>query len=195
MQAIASLCDRALLLRPNGSPIVGDVGEITALYASINGNATDPRIRVRDFKLAERSGAAPLRAALEPGSHLTLDLQVETNVPLPRCSLIFEVVRTDGLVVFNGSPMAEGDLPIDLRKGETLRARIQFRANVLRGTYGINVHLADVQRLWPPIAISGLGSFVVHETTRVSGCAELEPRYRIDVSAEAPMLRVVGHSA
>jgi len=170
-QAIASLCDRALLLRPNRSPILGEVSEIAALYASINGNATDPRITVRHFTLTERNSTEPLRAALEPGSPLSLELELDANVALPRCSVAFEVVRTDGLVVFNGSPMAEGDMPIDLREGTTLRTRIQFRANVLRGTYRINVHLADVQRLWSPIAISGLGSFVVHETTRVGGCA------------------------
>ena len=194
MQAIAGLCDRALLLRPNRSPILGDVAEVAALYASIGGNATDPRVTVRHFKLTERNLSGPLRAAIEPGSPLTLDIELEVNVALPRCSVVFEIVRTDGLLMFNGSPMAEGQMPLDIAEGSTLRSRIQFRANVLRGTYRINVHLADVQRLWLPIAISGLGSFVVHETTRLAGCAELEPRYDIQVSTPAPVLRFVGQA-
>ena len=85
--------------------------------------------------------------------------------------------------MFNGSPMVDGEPPIDLEPGTSLNVRIHFRANVLRGTYRIVLHLIDTNKLWQPIAVSGLASFVVHETTRVAGCAEVEPAYELSVTA------------
>ena len=191
MQAIASLCDRALLLRPGRSPILGDVSEVAALYASVEGNVTDPRVTVHSCKLTG-SHQAPLKTPVEPGTTLTLELDVETSVALPRCGVNFEVVRSDGLMVFNGSPVVDGGPPVDLNAGSTLRVSVQFRANVLRGTYRINLNLIDVRRLWSPVVMSGLASFVVHETTRIAGCAELEPRYEsVVLSQAAPALRLV----
>jgi hypothetical protein len=97
--------------------------------------------------------------------------------------------------MFQGSPVVDGDPPLDLEAGQSLSATIHFRANVLRGTYRIVLQLLDLNKLWEPIAVSGLASFVVHETTRVAGCAEVEPAYelRVGESADEParVLRVV----
>jgi len=191
MQAIASLCDRALLLRPGRSPILGEVSEVAALYASVEGNVTDSRVTVRSCTLSG-SNQAPLKTPVAPGTILTLELDVETSVALPRCGVNFEVVRSDGLMVFNGSPLVDGDPAVDVEIGSILRARVQFRTNVLRGTYRINLNLMDIRRLWSPVMMSGLASFVVHETTRLAGCAELEPRYQtVVLSQGAPGLRLV----
>jgi ABC-type polysaccharide/polyol phosphate transport system ATPase subunit len=191
MQAIASLCDRALLLRPGRSPILGEVSEVAALYASVEGNVTDPRVTVRSCELTG-SHQTPLKTPVEPGTVLTLHLDVETSVALPRCGVNFEVVRSDGLMMFNGSPLVDGDPPIDVDAGSTFRVSVQFRANMLRGTYRINLNLMDVRRLWSPVMMSGLASFVVHETTRIAGCAELEPRYEsVVIDSTTPALRLV----
>ena len=182
MQAIASLCDRALLLRPNQASIVGTVADVSALYASTDTAANDSRIGVRNFTVHRRGDASPLRAPVAPGTALTLNVEIEAMTSLPQCGLGLEIVRTDGLVMFNGGPMIDGRPPIDLEPGKTLKVRIHFRANVLRGTYRIQFNIADAMKIWPMITVSGLASFVVHETTRVAGCAELEPVY--DVSLE-----------
>jgi hypothetical protein len=71
---------------------------------------------------------------------------------------------------------------LQLDPGDEISMRIDFSAHVLRGTYRISLHLADTNRLWEQIDISGLVSFVVHETTRVMGCAELNPTYEIHVA-------------
>jgi ABC-type polysaccharide/polyol phosphate transport system ATPase subunit len=183
MQAIVSLCDKALLLRPGRGPLMASVGEVAALYASPDGQAVDSRINVEDVRLTERAHRAPIKKAVDPRAALTLEARIKTNTALPRCRVDFEVIRNDGLIMFSGSPMVDGDAPIDLEPGASLNLRIHFRANVLRGTYRIVVHLMDANKLWAPIEISGLASFVVHETTRVAGCAELDPAYELSVTA------------
>jgi hypothetical protein len=163
--------------------VLSAVGEVAAMYSSIAENAVDSRISVRSCTLSRRGDAAPLSGIVEPSSPLTLDLTIGINAHLPRTRVGFEVVRNDGLVMFHGTPMADGAPAMQLSPGEELSLRINFCANVLRGTYRISLHLADTNRLWEQIDISGLVSFVVHETTRVTGCAELNPKYEIDVGA------------
>lgn len=183
MQAIVSLCDKAVLLRPGRSPVIASVGEVAALYASPDGQAVDARIAVESVSLTEMARRSPIKKAVEPRTALTLDARVEIRTALPRCRVNFEVIRNDGLIMFSGSPMVDGDPALDLEPGSSLDIRVHFRANVLRGTYRVVLHLADTNKLWAPIEISGLASFVVHETTRVAGCAELDPAYELSVTA------------
>jgi lipopolysaccharide transport system ATP-binding protein len=188
MQAIASLCDRALLLRPGKSPIIGEVGDVAALYASPAGQAVDPRLSVESLRLLERGSLAPVKGAVPPGAALTLEGRLKINAPLPHARIGFEIVRSDGLVMFNGSPMIDGQPPLDLEAGTTLEWCVHFTANLLRGTYRIVLHVNDAHKLWMPIDISGLASFVVHETTRVAGCAEVHPTYEMRVGADRQAL-------
>ncbi len=194
MQAIVSLCDQAVVLRPGVTALVGPVGEVAAAYASPDGQAVEPRREVSSARRSERGVVSGIAAAIAPGAALTLDVSFRINQPLPRARIDFEIVRQDGLVMFRGSPVVDGDAPLDLEAGMTVTARIHFRANLLRGTYRIVLHVIDSHKLWPPIAVTGLASFVVHETTRVMGCSEVEPAYEIDLSPSdepARLLRIV----
>ena len=185
MQAIVSLCERGLLLRPNRPAILAKVEEVAALYAAADSGTIDPRVTVHSFVLSDRATQAPVMGAVTPGAALTLDVDIAVNTLLPHCSIYFEVVRTDGLKMFSHTPMVDTEPPIDLDQGVRLKARIHFRANVLRGTYRIILYLDDSKRHWVAVELSGLASFVVHETSRVAGCAELEPTYEIEVARPA----------
>jgi len=181
MQAIVSLCERALLLRPQKPPILDEVDKVAALYASVDSEITDPRVKVHRFVVRESDDPLPLASAVAPATALTLDVEIEANTALPRCEFHFEVIRTDGLKMFNHTPRADGDPPFDLEPGARLKAQVHFHANVLRGTYRVLLYLTDSRRDWATIELSGLASFVVHETTRLAGCAELAPSYQVEV--------------
>jgi lipopolysaccharide transport system ATP-binding protein len=195
MQAIVSLCDQALLLRPGRTALMGPVSEMAARYASPDAQAVDARIAIESVHLTERGSFGALKSAVAPGATLTLDARIRVHSPLPRTRVEFSIVRNDGTIMFQGSPMVDGAAPLDLEAGATLAFTTHFRANLLRGTYRIVILLLDMNRLWEPITISGLASFVVHETTRVAGCAELEPAYELRVASTveepAPILRAV----
>ena len=47
----------------------------------------------------------------------------------------------------------------------------------------VSAQLVDQLRVWPIVTLSGLGAFVVTETTRIDGCAELYPHYRLQNAA------------
>src|SRR5690606_11432724 len=58
MQAITSLCDRAMLLRPGRPPLLSTVSDVAAIYAAPAEAAHDPRVSIRRFALQHRGDAA-----------------------------------------------------------------------------------------------------------------------------------------
>jgi len=182
MQAIATLCDRILLLRPGQDPIVGEVPTVLAEYASSKGALADSRVRVHHVSLSEVVSGAEVHGPVATMTRLNLDAEIEANQDLVRCGLLIQVVRSDGLVIFTGMSTVDGLPEFDLFTGERLKARVAFQANVLRGTYVINLQLVDKLRQWREAVINGAASFVVSETTRIAGCAELSPTYELAVT-------------
>jgi lipopolysaccharide transport system ATP-binding protein len=181
MQAIASLCSRAILLMPGRSGFVGDVSDVLALYASSGGAVADPRVTVSDARLSYAAGGREVSGPITPGAHVVLDIALTAQVPLPRCGVLFDVVRSDGLSMFRGMSTLDGIDEVHLEKLDTVKARIGFHANMLRGTYSVNVSLVDTMRQWEQVVVHGVRSFVVTETNRISGCAELAPTYELEV--------------
>ena len=182
VEAITELCDRALLLLPGKPPILDAVGEVVSIYAAADKKFVDARVTMHRFDLHCRDDQAPLPRLVPPGTWLTVDFELEANCDLPRCNVFFGVTRGDGLKMFNHTPMGQGQATVDLMRGSRLRCRIDFRVNMQGGTFNILIHVSDAGRVWLPIDLTGLASFVVHDLTREGGCVELEPEYEFHVS-------------
>jgi lipopolysaccharide transport system ATP-binding protein len=177
MQAISMLCDRVLYLQPGGPPQTGAVGEMVTAYVTTDSASADPRVSVTRTALTLGEGDERVIAPVSPGTWLTLDLVIRAVSDLPRAGLALLFHRADGLMVFNGSSMLDGEPPFNLLAGRTWHITVTFRTNLLRGTYAVSGHLFEENRHWPAVELGVLGSFVVAETTRAGGVADLEPRY------------------
>ena len=187
MQAIATLCDRVLLLRSGQDPILGDVGSVLAAYVSSGGTSADPRVAVHSATLTDPRTGMKVTEPVAPAASLAFEITLTPNVALPRAGVLLQIVRSDGLVMFTGMSTLDGGDEVNLQPGDRMRARIAFSANVLKGTYVVNIQLVDSLRQWAPAIISGAGSFVVTETTRAAGCAELLPTYDVTVNEPEPV--------
>jgi energy-coupling factor transporter ATP-binding protein EcfA2 len=185
MQAIATLCDRVLLLRAGQEPIIGDVATVLAEYVSSKGSLADPRLEVHSVSLTDAATDTEVVGPIEPCTSLRLDLELSAAVQLLRCGFLIQVLRSDGLVIFTGMSTLDGLPEINLQPGDRLKARIAFSANVLRGTYIINIQLVDTMRQWSAAIVNGVISFVVSETTRIAGCAEISPSYELTLTSDA----------
>jgi lipopolysaccharide transport system ATP-binding protein len=181
MQAVATLCDRAMLLRPNQAPLLASVADVTSAYASTSiVSVSDPRVEVLSAALRRSEpGEEALIGPAAPGAALLLDVRVRVTTELPRAGFLFQVVRSDGTIMFTGMSTLDGDPETHFLAGDVARIRTHFSANVLRGTYIINVHFVDSLRVWSTVRLPGIASFVISETTRVEGSAELSPRYKV----------------
>jgi lipopolysaccharide transport system ATP-binding protein len=197
MQAIASLCDRVLLLRPGQEPIVGPVPDVLAEYASSKGTLADPRLKVLNASLTHTGTGQEVIAPVAPGTSMVLDVELAAVERLNRCGVLVQLVRSDGLVIFTGMSTLDGLAEVDLEPSDRLKSRITFQANTLRGTYILNLQLVDGLRQWPTAYINGLRSFVVTETSRIAGCAEILPSYDLTVTrgsqTPGPLAAALGH--
>jgi lipopolysaccharide transport system ATP-binding protein len=198
MQAIASLCDRAMLLRPGSTPLLGDVSEVVAQYASGAAAVDDPRVTLHEAVLTHAPSGARIEQDIAPGTPLTLTLHATAAADLPRCSLQLWVHRSDGLSIFDGVSFTDGMVPQSISAGESFDATISMTPNVLRGVYTIGVNLVDPDRRWPNIQLPSVASFVVTDNHRWGGCVELNPVYRLRTgsssSAARPAARASIHS-
>ena len=177
MQAISMLSDRVLYLQPGSAPRSGPVGDMVTAYVTTDAKSADPRVTLTRIELRAVEGHAPVDAPIAPGTWMVLDLEIQAASDLPRAGLALLFHRADGLLVFDGSSMLDGEPPYDLMTGCSWHLKVRFRANLLRGTYAISGHLFEERRRWPAAQLGVLGSFVVAETTRSGGVADLEPQY------------------
>jgi lipopolysaccharide transport system ATP-binding protein len=185
MQAISMLCDRVLYLQPGGPPQTGAVGEMVTAYVTTDSSSADARVAVTQRTMTLADDDAELAAPVPPGTWLTLHLAVRPQSDLRRAGIALLFHRADGLMVFNGSSMLDGVPPFDLTTDREWQIQIRFRTNLLRGTYAVSGHLFEENRRWPAVELGVLGSFIVAETTRAGGVADLEPRYLIHEPPEA----------
>ena len=173
MQAIAALCDQVLLLSSGRAAVLGDVATVLAEYVSTKGLTADPRTTVLSAQIADVIAGTEVRGPVPPGAPLRLEASITAKAEFVRCGVALQIVRSDGLVMFTGMSTIDGGPEITLRAGDRLDLAIAFSANFLRGSYVVNINLVDTLRQWPAAVINGLGAFVVTETTRVAGCADV----------------------
>jgi homopolymeric O-antigen transport system ATP-binding protein len=191
MQAIATLCDRVMLLRSGQEPLIGEVGEVLSEYVSSRGISSDARLRVLRTRLKDVRSGHEVKAPVPPASPLLLEVEIAATAQLVRCGVLIQILRSDGLVIFTGMSTLDGLDEVDLEPNDRLKVGISFSANVLRGTYIVNLQLVDTMRQWEPAILNNVSSFVVTETTRAAGCAEILPNYEIAVCrSERPTMAI-----
>jgi len=183
MQAVANLCDKAILLRPGEAPVSGPISDVLARYFRAF-SLSNPHVQVLSASLVDDSGL-PLERPVKPDTILTLRGSLLCTTAFSNFGLSLRVVRADGLVMFNGVSTSDQAAAHDIEAGETLEFAIRFRASLLRGTYRVDVSLFDAtaHRRWQEIVIDGIGTFAVDETNRVAGCVELAPTFDVTTGA------------
>jgi len=179
LQAVASVCDRGMLLRAGQAPLFGGVSEILATYTSGVHTPVDPRISACSATLTRRRDGEPLLAPVAPHEELALRLSLRTEVDLVRCRMTLQITRSDGIRMFDGACRGEDATPADIPAGTMLECTVRFRANLLRGTYLVGAVLLDAERRWPNVKLPNLASFVVDERESYAGCVAVDPEMRL----------------
>lgn len=182
MQAIATLCDRVVYLRPNAEPMVGSVSDAVSAYLSGDSGGSDHRIRVLQSRIVHECSGAVIHEAVEPGARLRVEVEVEALADLPDCGFGISVTRSDGLMIFHGNSLVDGVDVISVSKGEVLSCSTSLRANLGSGVYTVTVSLGHSERLWGTVECGVVGSFVVDNARRWETIAELEPVFQLAIA-------------
>jgi homopolymeric O-antigen transport system ATP-binding protein len=183
LQAVASLCDRALLLRRGRQPLLGDVAAAIEAHTDSSLSSSDARVEVENPALVHDATGRDVSDAISPGEWLHLSARLRIVEELGRCGASLAVFRSDGVRVFDGILTTQDDQMLHLGAGSSLDVSVRFRANLLKGHYSVGLVLFDENRQKPHVRLEGLTSFTVEEETRSAGYAELEPDARFELHA------------
>jgi lipopolysaccharide transport system ATP-binding protein len=174
LQAVASLCDRALYLHGSAQAL-GASDDVISKYIEACGDAIEPghdvKIPITGVQLLQNGEAVKTTV---PGAPLTVRATFAPTIDAPDVTLGFIVYRSsDQLVVFWGH-FEVGELGGGaFRAGEPVVVDFDFNAHLTRGHYHVELHVYDnptqrfFSRLRPAV------NFVVHENRTWSGVADL----------------------
>jgi ABC-type polysaccharide/polyol phosphate transport system ATPase subunit len=141
LQAVASLCDRALHI-DGSTRAFGPAATVIEHYVSSSG-AWDAKGDSAEFKLERvklHNGLEEVQDAVAPGTPLCLDATWRVRSPMTDLTFGFRVYRsTDGLLVFDGH-VSDSELSLgELEPDDVIQLRHRFRPHLARGQYHIEL--------------------------------------------------------
>ena len=174
LQAIATLCDRAIHLE-RSCKAIGPTSEVLESYVTTTrkSHAADETADVV-IERAELVGAsAPV--IVSPGAKLTLRVSYRSRQPLSDLTFGFILYRsTDNLVVYDGN-IRGTDIGVEsMPAGGSATIDFHFSPHLTRGQYHVECHVFHnpTQRfLCRPLPAAAL---TVRETTTYAGIADIE---------------------
>ena len=174
LQAIATLCDRAMHLE-RGCKAIGPTSDVlqsyvtTARKSHAADGSGDVEIRVAEL----RGAAAPV--IVSPGAKLTLRVSYHSRRPASDLTFGFLLYRsTDNLVIYDGnvrgSDIGVGSMPA----GGSATIDFHFRPHLTRGQYHVECHVLHNPTQRFLCRLSPAATLTVRETTTFAGIADLE---------------------
>jgi lipopolysaccharide transport system ATP-binding protein len=180
LQAVASLCDRALYLK-GAVCAIGEPDDVIGQYVATSGSSgatvNDPDARLTAALIA--SDGEPART-VTPGTPLTLRVTFKPERDVSDYTVLFRMHRSsDQLIVYSGHFDAKDFGQPVLRGGVPTTMDFAFKAHLTRGYYYLETHVIHnptqqgLARLQPAANLS------VQETRTSIGIADLEVDARI----------------
>ena len=183
LQAVSSLCDRALYLKRKPLAL-GPASEVIDQYVREAFTGTDtaesPDFRIVSAELLDPDGG-PVTAAVAPGAPLTARIEFEAREPFEEMMFAFRVLRsTDQLLVYDGQ-FPQEELGLDLH--ETGRFTISFHltANLTRGQYYLEMVVGHQPSQRYLARMAPVAHIAIDETRTWGGVADLEVRPSVEV--------------
>ena len=174
LQAVATLCDRALFLQ-HEIKALGPTNDVISQYVEACGGETvsspDTEVRISSAVLLQNDKPVQI---VEPGSRLTLRVSYLPHDTFPDVTFGFLLHRSsDQLVVYDGHfEPGEVGQPV-LRKDEAFTVDFQFQANLTRGHYHLECHVYNNLTQRFVARVVPIANLTVHETRTYNGVADL----------------------
>lgn len=176
MQAIASLCDRCLLIEDGRLVRDGSSEEVISSYLERGqrdrSQPTDAKARITAVEMRDASGP---RLKFDSGDAARLEIDFVAHSRLENLAVALEVRDHALYRIFNTSSERLGYPTLSLEPGERRRVRFDLRLHTAAGTFHVGVFLfrSDIERVydhWFPCA-----TFYVSTDRDVRGAVNLLP--------------------
>jgi lipopolysaccharide transport system ATP-binding protein len=175
--AVATLCQRAMLMERGRVVTIGPSGDVIRQYLE-RGAATPEEAEGWDVRVSriEMQGAPPGSASYEACQGVVVEVHVEARRPCSKLSVVIECLDGESYVVFNTATERLGAPSYDHDAGESAVVRFALTLNLAPGTYRLGAFLyrSDIERnLNTRLVVT---TFYVTSRTDLRGVAHVEPR-------------------
>jgi lipopolysaccharide transport system ATP-binding protein len=176
--AVATLCQRAMLMERGRVVAVGPSGDVIRQYLE-RGAATAEEGENWEVRVSriEMRGAAPGSLSFESCQRVTVEVGVEARRPCAKLSIEIECLDEESYVVFNTASQRLGAMAFDLAAGESAAAAFELSLNLAPGTYRLGAFLyrSDIQRNYNARLV--VTTFYVTSSVDVRGVAHVQPKF------------------
>jgi ABC-type polysaccharide/polyol phosphate transport system ATPase subunit len=194
MDAVERNCDRAILLENGVLEHAGDPDEVARRYLTLNfhrlgagdtsAEAEGPRAKVDVVEATLRRESGEQANSFEQGEPMLLDICFEAKQPLRQPVFNFQIVHSEGVIVYAPEPMRLGR---SLRPGERVRIRARVAHSLSKSHFYVHASVAldlGSGRNDPILFRHGVTDFVVYGTERWSGLVEIETNAELIAESE-----------
>jgi ABC-type polysaccharide/polyol phosphate transport system ATPase subunit len=179
LQAVASLCKRALVLGAGSLQFDGPVEEAMDAYlrASQAGSRrpdTEPRFTLECVSFVTADGEPA--HTLAPHTACVVRAHIKCDTDSPPCAFSFDFERTRDLFYCYGLNVE--DIGVARRAyvaGEVVVVTFKFIAHFARGHYRINLNIRDSSLMCFYLFAENLANFTIVEEASYGGVVEVEP--------------------
>jgi lipopolysaccharide transport system ATP-binding protein len=193
LQAVATLCDRALYLKGSVQAF-GRPDEVLTTYVEStrppSQSADRGAIRIESAELVGRNGKA---ATVAPGARLTLRVSFAVTEPVADFHFGFFIHRsTDALLVYDGNVQGHELGLVSVEPGDSFTVDFDFVPNFTRGQYDVGCHVFHNPTSRYLDSLRPAAIVTVQEYRTVTGIADVELSCRlrapggVDTAVAAP---------
>jgi len=173
LNAVATLCNRALLLDHGRVVQQGPTQEVVQTYLTENRIETDSEAKdayIASFVIRGEDGP---KISYQSGETVWVDIEVKANRPCRRLSLSIYLKDENGYEVFDTSTERLGQPSFALEPGESYRCTFRLALHLVAGSFhfGTHVYRYDIQRMYD--SAFPVGTVFVTSDADVRGVANL----------------------
>ena len=178
LPAVASLCDRAILLSKGDVVVDGPCEKAIEAYVKAMGSGDsksesgDRGIRFIDAQFKAGGGQTP--QMIKPHTPCEMAVVFECESRIPPFNVGFIIRRTQDMAYGYAATTQELGHPLfELIPGERLAVLFQFDAHLTRGHYRVDLNVRDPKGAGFLLAATGVASFTIDEQITSHGLADL----------------------
>jgi homopolymeric O-antigen transport system ATP-binding protein len=176
LRAVATLCERSLLLDHGRVKQIGPSNEIIKAYLN-RGHQTraleaGSQIRITDVTLGPPGSS---RVTFESEEFMEITVEAKARTRHEDVSVVIQIVDGNQYAVFDTCTQRLGAGPVTLEAGETLTCTFRVQLRLAQGTFHVNAYLHRYVTSHQMDRWLSAATFFVSETPLIRGIANLAP--------------------
>jgi hypothetical protein len=176
MNAVATLCDRVLLLDKGTVKTVGTPHTAISAYNDLMDTsracAESDKVNIEQALALDQDGEPT--QVFASGNPATICVRMRFHASLEHVVIAFVMMADGDKMIFGTNTMRLGGESLSVDKGDLVEIRLNTNLHLAPGTYGVRLSIFHYH-MFRPVARRELLTLLIKEDPRVTGFANLNP--------------------